>query len=78
MTDKTIKEFWLNYSKLDDYFDRREKLKTLPFIKDLPSMLKSDEQNTESYRILITYLFTSHFQSYIDDVLDNIKAKDLK
>lgn len=70
-------EFWKSYCLIDDYFDRKEKLKELPFFKELEKYLK-DHKDCE----ILCYLIRSEFQSYIDDILEisnvsaNYKAKD--
>ena len=71
MTDKSITEFWETYKK-GDYFQRREALKLLPFFKDLPEMLKANNISPE----LLTYLFISTCQGYIDDIIEDYRQKE--
>jgi hypothetical protein len=71
---QTIKQFWKEYLELD-YFEKREKLKTLPFIKDLPKLLDSKKYGEADYVTLMTYLITSNFQSYTDDIIESLKEK---
>ena len=73
--DATIKKFWQEYMELEDYFDRREKLKTLPFIKDLPKLIDSNKCKKADYITLMSYLITSEFQSYADDIIENLELK---
>ena len=72
--DVTIRKFWQEYIELKDYFDRREKLKTLPFIKDLPKLIDSNKCKKADYITLISYLITSQFQSYADDIIENLNS----
>jgi len=55
------KEFWEEYCKLEDYFDKRAKLKTLPLLDGL-FKIKDKE--------VFDYVVATSLQSYIDDIIE--------
>jgi hypothetical protein len=74
--NKTIKEFWNDYIELEDYFDRRNKLKELPFIQDLPSLIKIEKLTETEYTNLLVYLILSSFQNYADDIIEAMENNE--
>jgi hypothetical protein len=62
------KEFWQEYIKLD-YFEQKDKLKTLPFIKDFPKIVNDLKDKPD----VMEYLLVGTIQDYINDILRVIK-----